>query len=323
MIIHDSLYGSFEVEPVLHKLIQTSPVQRLKQIHQGGASYLVNPNWNVTRFDHSIGVMLLVKKLGGSIEEQIASLLHDVSHTAFSHVIDYVLTDGKENFHEQIFEETLLQSEIPQVLIEFGFTLDSILQMENWTLLEQPLPLLCADRIDYTLRDLSTYKMISIEDSQNFIDSLQVCEGKICISSIEKAEWFVKTYYAEVIDFFLHPLNVYAYHKLTKVLRIALTKKELTKRDFLLTDHHVWLKLTHSTDPEIQELLQGIHTNVQVIHSPTEYDFHMVKKLRLLDPLICSKQMIMGKGSEISLKIKNFNEEALNRSLEGTFVKII
>lgn len=51
----------------------------------------MNKEWNVTRFDHSVGVMLLVKKLGGSVEEQIAGLLHDVSHTAFSHVVDYVL----------------------------------------------------------------------------------------------------------------------------------------------------------------------------------------------------------------------------------------
>ncbi len=35
--------------------------------------------------------MMLVNRLGGSLEEQIAALLHDVSHTAFSHVIDYVL----------------------------------------------------------------------------------------------------------------------------------------------------------------------------------------------------------------------------------------
>jgi len=50
-----------------------------------------------TRFDHSVGVMLLIRKLGAGsspasalLKEQVAALLHDVSHTAFSHVIDYV-----------------------------------------------------------------------------------------------------------------------------------------------------------------------------------------------------------------------------------------
>lgn len=91
MIISDVLYGEFEVDQVVEELILSKSVQRLKGIHQTGASYLVNKEWNVTRFDHSVGVMLLVKKLGGSVEEQIAGLLHDVSHTAFSHVVDYVL----------------------------------------------------------------------------------------------------------------------------------------------------------------------------------------------------------------------------------------
>lgn len=90
MLVNDEIYGEYEVEAVLQDLIQSKPVQRLKGIHQGGASYLVNPKWNVTRYEHSMGVMLLIRRLGGSIEEQIAGLLHDVSHTAFSHVIDFV-----------------------------------------------------------------------------------------------------------------------------------------------------------------------------------------------------------------------------------------
>ncbi|MDG2658737.1 hypothetical protein P7M12_23850, partial [Vibrio parahaemolyticus] len=60
------------MDPVVEELIVSKSVQRLKGIHQTGASYLVNKEWNVTRFDHSVGVMLLVKKLGGSVEEQIA-----------------------------------------------------------------------------------------------------------------------------------------------------------------------------------------------------------------------------------------------------------
>lgn len=84
-MLKDMLYGSVEVEPVLRDLVNSRLLQRLKGIHQAGAAYLVWPKWNVTRFEHSIGVMLLIRRLGGSLEEQAAGLLHDVSHTAFSH----------------------------------------------------------------------------------------------------------------------------------------------------------------------------------------------------------------------------------------------
>lgn len=219
MKIHDFIYGSFHLEPVLAELIHTQPLQRLKKIHQGGASYLVNPKWNVTRFEHSVGVMLLIKKLGGSIEEQIAGLLHDISHTAFSHVIDFVLDNPNQDFHDQIFEKVIQSSEIPSVLQKHGFNLLSILPIEKWSLLEQPLPLLCADRIDYTLRDLSTYNMISLVDACKFVDELKVIDSKICLKTVEAAEWFVKAYYTEVIDFFLHPSNVYGYVILTDILK--------------------------------------------------------------------------------------------------------
>ena len=82
MYLKDYLYGDYIVEEVIEELINTKEVQRLKNIHQGGASYLVNPNWNVSRYEHSIGVMLLIRLMGGDIEEQIAGLLHDNLHYA-------------------------------------------------------------------------------------------------------------------------------------------------------------------------------------------------------------------------------------------------
>lgn len=54
-----------------------------------------------------MGVMLLIKKLNGSIEEQIAGWIHDISHTAFSHLIDYVFDSEGEDHHEHRFEEVL------------------------------------------------------------------------------------------------------------------------------------------------------------------------------------------------------------------------
>jgi len=68
----DKIYGEVEISGIIDELIQTNVFQRLNKIHQGGAIFLINPKINHTRFEHSIGVMLLIKKLGGTIQEQIA-----------------------------------------------------------------------------------------------------------------------------------------------------------------------------------------------------------------------------------------------------------
>lgn len=139
MEISDVIYGHHHIDGVLEELIKSAPVQRLKGIYQGGASFLVNQKWNVTRYEHSIGVMLLIKKLGGTIEEQIAGLLHDVSHTAFSHVVDVVFENQAEDYHENIFQQVIVHSEIPDILQKHGYHTEELLSDDSrWTLLEQP-----------------------------------------------------------------------------------------------------------------------------------------------------------------------------------------
>ncbi|MEE3897372.1 HD domain-containing protein [Priestia megaterium] len=321
MKIHDFIYGSFHLEPVLAELIHTQPLQRLKKIHQGGASYLVNPKWNVTRFEHSVGVMLLIRKLGGSIEEQIAGLLHDVSHTAFSHVIDFVLDNREQDFHDQIFEKIIQSSEIPSVLQKHGFNILSILPIEKWSLLEQPLPLLCADRIDYTLRDLSTYNMISLDDACKFVDELRVVDGKICLKTIEAAEWFVKAYYTEVIDFFLHPSNVYGYAILTDILKIAMAKEIIHFDDLLSDDETVWRKLIDSKDHEVLQKMKDMSKNV--INDEVDYDIHQKKKVRIIDPFVLVGNVRMKKATDLSTKVRELNQYGLEKSLKGTFIRVL
>ncbi|RZM19520.1 MAG: HD domain-containing protein [Pedobacter sp.] len=193
MILSDIFYGDFELEDILSDLISSGPVQRLKNVHQGGAIFLVSPNLNHNRYEHSIGVMLLVRKIGGSLQEQIAALIHDVSHTAFSHVIDYVLQQNGEDYHEQIFDEVIANSTIPSILDKYGFS-TSLFQNPKHTLLEMPLPALCADRIDYTVRDLYHFGLIDIVEVHDFINELGVHDGKIGVKSKKAASWITSKY---------------------------------------------------------------------------------------------------------------------------------
>ncbi len=322
MRIEDKIYGEFEVEGVLEELINTKVVQRLKNIHQGGASYLVNPNWNGTRYEHSVGTMIFIKMIGGSIEEQIAGLLHDISHTAFSHVVDFALNRSNEDYHEEIFEKIVEASDIPKILTKYGYDYKDILYSEKkWTLLERSAPALCADRIDYTLRDMYSYGYISLVAIKNFLDSLEVKDGEIVINSINAAEWFVNTYYKEVIDFFLNPLGIYANDRLSKAIKLALSLSEITLDDLLEDDNYVLNILKNSKNEEVISLIKSLNYDVKVVEDKNEYDIHQINKPRLIDPTVIIDG-ITSKASEKSTLIKILGEKAMQKSKEGVFVKI-
>ena len=156
LVINHKIYGRFIItEPVLIKLIKSPILKRLKGIGQNGAYdfHHTSPG-HFSRYEHSIGVMLLLRKFDASLEEQIAGLLHDVSHTAFSHVADFVFNsqitaDYQDKKMTQAFE---IQG-INKFLREYKINPKRILNRKNFSLLEQELPNLCADRIDYTLQE--------------------------------------------------------------------------------------------------------------------------------------------------------------------------
>ncbi|CAH2462450.1 MULTISPECIES: HD domain-containing protein [Bacillus] len=323
MIISDIIYGEFEVDKVLEELILSKHVQRLKGVHQAGASYLMNEKWNVTRFDHSVGAMLLIKKLGGSVEEQIAGLLHDVSHTAFSHVIDYVFDNENESYHEEIFSSVVKNSEIPAILSKHGYNYEDILLDDSkWTLLERSAPELCADRVDYTLRDMYTYGYISLEEAQNFLDDLIEVNGRMVLQNIEIAEWFTKAYYKEVIDFFMKPINIYGNDMLAKTLKLALHKKVIHADDFLLEDHELISKLQLCKDQEVDALLRKVHPSIEVKEDRNEYDLHQKNKVRLIDPPLLREGKIV-QSSVVSEKIRQMSDIAYEKSVRGMYVKVI
>lgn len=323
MIILDVIYGEFKVDKVLEELILSKPVQRLKGVHQAGASYLMNEKWNVTRFDHSVGAMLLIKKLGGSVEEQIAGLLHDVSHTVFSHVIDYVFDNENESYHEEIFSSVVKNSEIPAILSKHGYNYEDILLDDSkWTLLERSAPELCADRVDYTLRDMFTYGYISLEEVHSFLEDLIEVDGKMVLQNIEIAEWFTKTYYKEVIDFFMKPMNIYGNDMLAKTLKLALHKKIIHPDDFLLEDHELITKLRLCKDQEVDTLLRKVHPSIEVKEDRNEYDLHQKNKVRLIDPPLLREGEVV-QSSVVSEKIRQMSDIAYEKAIRGMYVKVI
>ena len=157
MELHDVNYGTFQVtEPVLTELILSKEIQRLKSIDQFGVPVRYVSFKTFSRYEHSIGVMLLLRKLGANLEEQVAGLIHDASHRAFSHVVDWALADGakgNESFQDDSHKSRLEGTNIATIVKKHGIDFDRIIDTKSYTLLECDLPGLCADRVDLcTLR---------------------------------------------------------------------------------------------------------------------------------------------------------------------------
>ncbi|MCJ7449700.1 MAG: HD domain-containing protein [Bacteroidales bacterium] len=104
-IIHDSVWGTNSYYSWEIGLIDSPILQRLRRIHQTGLAFLVFPTATHTRFEHSLGVTVLVENLIHHLdvnkkdkfisEEErynlrLAAILHDIGHSFFSHVSELV-----------------------------------------------------------------------------------------------------------------------------------------------------------------------------------------------------------------------------------------
>ncbi|ARS40158.1 phosphohydrolase [Sphingobacteriaceae bacterium GW460-11-11-14-LB5] len=233
--VNDFLYGKMELPAVFSDLLNTDTLKRLGGIHQSGAIFLVNPDICHSRLEHAIGVTMLIRMLGGSELEQIAGLLHDISHTAFSHVGDYVFDNTDEDYHEKVFAEVLCKSEVPDVLLNYGYNVNQILY-GTFDILEQPLPALCADRLDYTLRDGVHGGIISRQRAREFLTSVVLKDGKIAVNVETEVLWINEAFEKLNNDMFKLPLNLYANGKMAELIKKFLNKGILVESDLFKTD---------------------------------------------------------------------------------------
>jgi len=321
MLIKDKVYGEFEVEePVLVELINSPTLLRLKGVSQQGMPREFYHREVFSRFEHSVGVFLLLKKLGADLHEQIGGLLHDISHTAFSHVIDWVIGDpSKEDHQDNIFLEFLRKSEIPLILDKYDVDVEKISNLESFTLLEQDAPSLCADRIDYSLRELINFGYN--EEIKKIVGDLIAINGRIAFKSKEVAEDFARKYAILQREHWAGNESKARYHILAEILKISLKEKYLNLEDFHKTDEEVLDILSKTERKEILEGLQKLKEGFSIIESEDEKSIPLKKKFRYVDPEVLINDKIE-RLSSISEDYNKFIQNEIEDSKKIVSIKI-
>lgn len=298
MIYKDKIYGKLEIEePIILELISTPAFLRLKGIEQAGFFEPHFPGSAKSRFEHSLGVFILLKKFGASLEEQVAGLIHDVSHAVFSHCIDYALDSGseeKQDHQDKIFEKFIKKSEIPGILKKHGLDLDFILNDKSFPLKEKSLPDLCADRLDYSLRDGFMIKMVTLKDVDYFLNNLFIKNNFWVFRNFRGAKKFA--------NFFLRINRVYyaglpsalMFRTVGDYLRHALQKKYISEKDLYTTDQKVLKEVNRylKCDSRLRVLWERTNNKVKFKISPKDFNAHVFCKSRAVNPLFEDKGII-------------------------------
>jgi HD superfamily phosphohydrolase len=169
MFVYDPIHGEIEISEYSKKIIDTPEFQRLRNIKQGGAVYSVWIGSSHHRFEHSIGVMHLARKLMNLINEkgdyinerqykliEVAALIHDLGHGVSSHLFDDWLSEnGIYSEHE---ERSIEIFEMMNDKYNLGYNEYDIIFIGN---IINP---------NYDILDLSTKFLYQIVSSENGID---------------------------------------------------------------------------------------------------------------------------------------------------------
>ncbi len=169
-VLRDPVHGYIHVSlQVVWDVINSAWFQRLRRIRQLGGAYVVYHCAEHSRFEHSLGVYEIVRRMVTEVRDiaealnerekvtvMLAALLHDIGHGPYSHALEGVTDTSHEEFTCRIIEE---DTEITFILENCSTGLskevaDVIRHKSANPLLTQLISSqLDADRFDYLLRD--------------------------------------------------------------------------------------------------------------------------------------------------------------------------
>ena len=297
----NTIYGKFVItEPILIDLLASKAMQRLKKVHQFGISHYVQKGSDYTRYDHSVGVFALLRRYNQSLPEQISGLLHDVSHTIFSHVADYLFEhqDGIDgSYQDSIHKWFLEKTDIAEIISRHGYSLDDFMHKSGkFPALEQDLPNLCADRIEYTLYEYAIN--VGLENKAQVHEKIEYLLSHL---HFENDIWFfddlkaARVYAMLPLEFtkerWASVCGMYTYTMAARMLRRAIEIKLIDYDTIHFgTDDDVWQKLKNSRDLVIQDFIDKIchYTNAYRLGGVHDHNMHLKTKFRGVDPFVAT-----------------------------------
>ncbi|EMR07846.1 HD domain protein [Bhargavaea cecembensis DSE10] len=227
-------------DQVIWDLIATREFQRLRRIHQLGTTYLVFHGAEHSRFNHSLGVYEIVRRIiddsfsgrpqwndSERLVTLCAALLHDLGHGPFSHAFEKVFDLDHELFTQKILlGDTGVNSVLRRVSEDFPRKVADVIGKTYPDKLVVSLisSQIDADRMDYLQRD-AYFTGVSYGhfDMERILRVMRPSEEQAVIkqSGMHAVEDYIMSRYQMYWQVYFHPVSRSAEVILVKILQRA------------------------------------------------------------------------------------------------------
>ena len=251
--VRDPIHDYIDLTSVEVKLVDTPAYQRLRWIKQLGPTNLVYPGANHTRHEHCMGTCHVVGKMADSAglnsdEKQlarVAGLLHDLGHTAFSHLGDEI-----ERLEDHAIRTTKIISEtyISDILSDEGIDPNEINQIILGKHNLGPLVSgdLDGDRLDYLVRDAHYTGVSAGVDMGRLIATMAISDSNLVIkeNGLPAVEALLTTRSTMYPTVYFHPFVRGAELMLARATNHAIESNKIDIDEFtMFTDHKLLSEL--------------------------------------------------------------------------------
>jgi len=280
--IDDPLYGTFDFDcsspgdAALMSLFYSDAFNRLGLIEQ-----LVLPERFATKpeaanysvFEHSLGCVLLSRRLGASPEQQLRTAIHDLASRAMKHLEDWRQEGigGPEKYSERLLDGHLKYWGLDHMLESHGFSAQELAAEQPPDFIENKAPKLCVDRVDYALREFARWTCPA--EVPQLIEELEVRGDEIAFKTQESARIFAVNYHRLYYEHWAEEEHATREKLLLTAIEYGIEKGAIREEDMETADPYVMVKLEMYGDDVVQNLLWLLgrpNLEITIHHGPED-----------------------------------------------------
>ena len=243
-----------ETPAFLRDYLALPPLARLRDVGMNcGCEYTSFSRFRglapYSRYDHSLGVALIVWHFTGDRAQALAGLLHDIATPVFAHVVDFMRGDYLRQEATEDGTEAIIanSAELQALLGRDGLTTADVCDYHRYPIADNDSPRLSADRLEYTLGNAVNYGFCTLDEAARLYGDLRVGMGEDGLPELAFAHPDRAAAFAEIAlkcaEIYVSDEDRYAMQRLAELLKGAVERGIIAEVDLHATEPEVIAKL--------------------------------------------------------------------------------